>query len=198
MTAAAFREAGAQALAVDVEVGRFDPRARTAGVWFAAMDAERLGVREGWADLVVSFEALEHLPDPAGALAECTRAVRTGGWLFLSFGPLYLSPWGLHARRSIAFPYCQALFPREVLEHFARDRGREFIPPGFVNGWRPGQYRALWEGLDRRLEVVSLEVSRDESHVGLIERYPSCFRDKTDRFEDLIESSIHVLLRRIA
>ncbi|MBI4229874.1 MAG: methyltransferase domain-containing protein [Planctomycetes bacterium] len=197
MTAVAFREAGAQVFASDVEISRFDIRARESGVRLAAMDASRLGVRGGWADLVVSFEALEHVPDPGRALSECARAVRTGGLIFLSFGPLYLSPWGLHARRSIAFPYGQALFPIEVLETFARRCGREFIPPGFVNGWKPGRFRALWEGAPRSLEVISLEVSRDESHVDLIERYPSCFRDKTDRFEDLIETSIHVLLRRI-
>ncbi len=35
-------------------------------------------------DLVMHFDVLEHVPDPVGALRECHRIIRRGGWLLFS------------------------------------------------------------------------------------------------------------------
>ena len=68
-----------------------------------------LAYSENSFDLITSFNSFEHFPDPKGALAELVRVCKPGGKIYLDFGPLYPSPWGLHAW-SLRFPYPQFLF----------------------------------------------------------------------------------------
>src|SRR4051794_7033411 len=51
---------------------------------FHAPDAASMPVEDGWADVVVSFETLEHLEDHEAFLAEIDRVLRPGGLLVLS------------------------------------------------------------------------------------------------------------------
>ncbi len=53
---------------------------------FAVCDAARACLRDGWADVIVTFETIEHLADPAGFLGECKRLLRPGG-LFIGSTP---------------------------------------------------------------------------------------------------------------
>jgi malonyl-CoA O-methyltransferase len=55
---------------------------RHAGV--AAADAERLPIRDGSVDVVVSTSALQWLPSPDAALAEARRVLRPGGLLAIA------------------------------------------------------------------------------------------------------------------
>lgn len=46
--------------------------------------AERLPFEDGFADTVVSFQVMEHLPEPDFFLSECHRILRPGGQMFLT------------------------------------------------------------------------------------------------------------------
>ncbi len=59
------------------------------------MDAQRLPLRDGSVDTVISCETLEHLPNPKAALAEFARVLSPGGRLFLTT-PNYLGPTGAY------------------------------------------------------------------------------------------------------
>lgn len=49
-------------------------------------------------DVLLSFDALEHVRDPEGLLHRMTRFVAPGGIAALAFGPLFHSPYGDHMR----------------------------------------------------------------------------------------------------
>lgn len=51
---------------------------------FVKADAQRLPLPDGAVDVIVSFETLEHLPEPPRFLAEARRVLRADGWLILS------------------------------------------------------------------------------------------------------------------
>ncbi|MCS6826432.1 MAG: methyltransferase domain-containing protein [Caldilinea sp.] len=55
-----------------------------AQVLLAAADAQRLPYATGAFDLIVSFEAIYYLPQPAAFLSECHRLLASGGRLLLS------------------------------------------------------------------------------------------------------------------
>jgi SAM-dependent methyltransferase len=63
-------------------------------------DARALPFRDGSVDRVISVATLEHIPDPAAALAEIDRCLSPHGRAFL-FPAWYVRPWaskGLHVR----------------------------------------------------------------------------------------------------
>src|SRR5271165_3963440 len=66
-------------------------------------------------DLVMTYNAFEHVEDPRTALSELIRLCRSNGHIYIEFGPLYCSPLGLHAF-SFKMPYPQFLFSPEFVE----------------------------------------------------------------------------------
>ncbi len=58
-------------------------------------DGYWLPVRDGGADICLSSNVLEHVPDPRGLIDEMVRATRPGGLIYLSFTN-WLSPHGGH------------------------------------------------------------------------------------------------------
>ena len=72
-----------------VKAGRLAKEASIAG------DGYHLPVKSNAADLVLSSNVLEHVPDPEGLLDELVRVTRPGGLIYVSFTTWY-SPWGGH------------------------------------------------------------------------------------------------------
>jgi SAM-dependent methyltransferase len=58
-------------------------------------DGYWLPVRDGGADICLSSNVLEHVPDPLGLIEEMVRVTRPGGLVYLAFTN-WLSPWGGH------------------------------------------------------------------------------------------------------
>lgn len=71
------RSLGADVVGVGLDRRRFD-RAQAAPARLVEMDALRLAFADDSFDLVYSFHALEHIPDPAQALREMRRVAQPG------------------------------------------------------------------------------------------------------------------------
>jgi SAM-dependent methyltransferase len=196
MLSSAVAEKGAVATAVDLTTRLFDERARRRGVRLVQADAAELPLESGQFDLVFSFNAFEHFSQPDAAFREALRVVRPGGLIHLHFGPLYLSPFGLHVFHMLGVPYCHLLFPPAVLQEYVEAKGLGKIHFDSVNGWSVEGFRQLFgqhaSDVDRLLYREEPTVSGAE----LIARYPSCFRSKTDCFDNLVVGNIEALFRR--
>jgi hypothetical protein len=122
---------------------------------------------------------------------------KPGGAVYLLFGPLYRSSYGLHAMLSITVPFCQMLFERASLESYVDEHDLEPIPFETLNGWSLGRFRDLWR---RHAPSLAREMYREipSLHgIDLVAEHPSCFRSKTDDFEDLLVTNIEVRFRRL-
>jgi SAM-dependent methyltransferase len=89
-----FRARGANCYLLEVSQGELTSRGGTPPGAVIA-DGYWLPVRDGGADVCLSSNVLEHVPDPAGLIEEMVRATRPGGLIYLSFTN-WLSPWGGH------------------------------------------------------------------------------------------------------
>jgi ubiquinone/menaquinone biosynthesis C-methylase UbiE len=147
-------------------------------------------------DLIVSYNAFEHVTDPSRVLEEMTRVCKTSGHIVLDFGPLYASPFGLHAW-GLEIPWPQYLLTRQLLEVAIRDmvnpdlgKANDTLQP--TNGWLISQYRELWAA--GRLPVKCIRESEDYRFLDLVLEFPMAFRGRSLSFEDLITNSIEIVL----
>jgi SAM-dependent methyltransferase len=187
---------GIVAFGADRSTGGIDPRARAAGVRFLQTDASQLAFDSGSLDLVYSFAAFEHFADPGAAVDEAWRVLRPGGHLYLSFGPVYTSPFGLHAYRQIPVPYCHYLFSDAALRDYATSKGLPTAWP-YVNGVTVTEYRRIFAERASRFDRLYYH-EHPTGAVGaeFIIRYPSCFRARVPTFDELLVSAIEICLRK--
>jgi SAM-dependent methyltransferase len=196
MACAALQQMGKRTVGIDIRVEGIAPAAATSGARFAAMDAGRLGFPGDSFDFIFSYNSFEHFPEPDVVLHEAIRVLRPGGYIYLNFGPLWLSARGAHQFQVISVPYCECLFTKDTLTDFAAAEGIELMGFFWMNEWPLTRYRDLWAAVSDRLDRVAYYETFNADHVDLITRYPSCFRDKTDQFDDLLVSNIEVLFRK--
>jgi SAM-dependent methyltransferase len=150
-------------------------------------------------DLICSFNTFEHFSAPSRAFTEACRVTRAGGLLHFEFDPLYRSPWGLHAYRSLLMPYPQFLFSEDFLAQKLKETGiqdlgtrREELQP--LNKWTGEQFMRLWKM--GNCETVSLNRQLNEDHIDLIQAYPESFRGRGLSFGDVTWSGMSLWLKK--
>jgi len=176
--------------AIDLNSKLFEEKAIQEGVKLLEMDATQLQFEDESFDFIFSFNAFEHINDPEAALREMIRVCQSGGYIYLCFDPLYMSPLGLHAIPVITVPYCQFFWEAEILHDFA---GCNFP---YVNGWPLEKYRQLWNDYNHVLTQKRYNEAYNIHNLDLIMAYPSCFKSKTENFDNLIVSGIQVLFQK--
>lgn len=196
MVSYCLKTSGKDVSAVDFTETDVDQRALDAGIDFRIMNASKLQFPDERFDVLYSYNAFEHFTDPQKVLEEFIRVVKRNGYIYLNFGPLYYSPWGEHAYRSITIPYCQFLFPKDTLNAFAQKHDLHPIEAGYVNGLSSDDYRYLFTSFSSRLSVGKYVETVDYSHLKLIRKYPSCFKSKSGNFMDFVISGIEVLFKK--
>lgn len=188
---------GKDVTAIDKLSEGLDERAINEGIKFFQMDASDLQFEDESFDFVFSYDSFEHFSNPEKVLTEAIRVVKKGGYIFLSFGPLYYSPLGEHAYRSITVPYCQILFPKDMLNNFAEQNGLPRIDFNHVNRWSFDDYESLWTKYNKNLKILKYDKFYNLEYLDLIKKYPSCFKDKSLNFDNFIVSSIDILFKKI-
>ncbi len=149
-------------------------------------------------DFIFSFNAFEHIPDPALAFNEMLRILRPGGFIWLDFNPLYASPLGLHAF-SFNMPYPQFLFSDDLIQSKLKalglnDLGQKMEALQPLNRWRPQQFRELWHRTD--CNIIKYNEHIDFNHLNTVLQYPQCFRGRNLCLDDLTIAGMHVLLQK--
>jgi ubiquinone/menaquinone biosynthesis C-methylase UbiE len=195
MVSCALKNHGMAPTAVDIRSDGFDPRARAAGVRLLTMSASDLGFADESFDVVFSYDGFEHFLEPAASLVEMIRVTRPQGYIYLDFGPLYFSPLGAHIYRQVTVPYCHLLFPSDVLQRFATAKGLGPLEYD-VNGWSIQAYRNLWAGLTGKLRRIQYQEIPDTAHLDLVSAHPSCFKSKTQEFDDLVVAYVRGLFQK--
>lgn len=197
MVSYSMQKSGFNATATDIRDEGFEKAALCEGVKLFKMDASRLVFPDESFGLVFSFDAFEHFSNPEAVMQEALRVTQPGGLIYLEFGPLFFSPMGLHAYRSIPLPYCQLLFTHTQLTDYAEALGYGKIDYlESLNGRSLAQYRDLWKSCKSVADIIFCNEIHDYSALQLIRTYPSCFRSKTDDFANLTVSTLEILLRK--
>ena len=190
-----FKEQGVKrATAIDINDSLY-PEVKAAGVEFIKTSAEKMDtIPNANYDLIVSWSALEHIPDPEKVFNECLRILKPGGYIFLQFGPLYYSPWGYHHYSILKCPYLHILFPETLIHEYARKvKGEDysgFLP--WTNGKSIDYYQFLHKPLPYGYLLDQYESGYDIFSSRMIRKYPGIFRSKKIPFESFFVDWINI------
>ena len=124
-------------------------------VSFRDLDVVELEEREKF-DLVVSWETLEHLPDPERAFASMFRALRPGGTCFHEYNPFFAVDGG-HSLCCLDFPFGHALLSNEDFERYVRTF-RPVEAEAAIRFYRQSLNRMTLADLHRHVAVAGFEV----------------------------------------
>jgi SAM-dependent methyltransferase len=208
LAAMILQQEGFDVAANDV-VDILDPVARQEGMNFLEGDVCRgLSYPEAAFDLAFSVNSFEHFNDPTAALDEMLRVTRPGGLIYLTFDPLYYSPWGLHAARRLGFPYPQILFSEATIQRFVDEKADEIAetydptsdithigPP--LNHWTVEQYRQIFRQRRGALNIIFYNERTALDGLGMLTTHIGLFKANSQSFSSLIVSGINLLARKM-
>ncbi|MCB0178407.1 MAG: class I SAM-dependent methyltransferase [Anaerolineae bacterium] len=186
---------------IDIEDWRDDDVKRAKNISFNRIDPrEKYGRPANTTDLVISYNSFEHVADPTLALQEMIRITRPGGYIHLEFGPLYNSPWGLHAYRTYHAPYPQFLLDKPVLQQFVVKNGIYDLGAyrqnfQYINKWALDDYRRLVSALENRVRVIKFRPKIMTDELWVIFRYLKCFWGHNLSFDELVTASLTITLQ---
>lgn len=80
---------------------------------FIECDAMNILFRDGYFDLVTSFNAFEHIPDPSIALAEMIRVAAPDAVIYVSFDPIWTADTGSHFQHRVKEPWSHLIMSDE-------------------------------------------------------------------------------------
>ncbi len=192
------KEQGARSVAIDIDNSLFDKYASDRGVVYKTMDASNLEFKDATFDVIFSHNGFEHFSDPAAVYRECRRVLRPGGMMYFQFNPLYYSPFGFHAYKSIPVPYLHILFSENDILNFAlkNNRPEVNVNPLFLNRKPADYFRKLFSGEISGFENLHYAEEKNNYFVDFIRNYPSCFRKENVSFDDFVTSGIRIWTRR--
>lgn len=123
-------------------------------------------------DIVISHDSFEHFEFPEVVLGEMARTTRSGGKLFIKFGPPWRSPWGRHMSGTIrrdrpwvhlfvsenTVMHCYSVYHHlEEMKHFYHQL------PGGLNRMTLGRFKRIL----LQEEMIELENYVVQFHYGL-------------------------------
>ena len=194
MACRAMQLAGFETVLSDIEVVDLDPRVRESGVDLVVTDAGRLAFDDESFDAVFSYNAFEHLPDPAAAFSEILRVLRPGGVGLVAFAALGYSPHGAHMYNEIGVPYVNVLFDPDTIAAFRRERGLDrFVP--WINCWPIDRFREVFGGSPDRVETIAYEETRNLFHLDVVRRFLPQLR-RAPSWDALVVDSVRFVFRK--
>jgi len=125
---------------------------------FHAVDAMRLIYRNDLFDCIVSFNAFEHIPDPAQALTEIVRVVKPGGLIYISFDPIWTCDSGSHFHHRVGSPWLHLLeSDDEFADAILRNGGTQEEANEYrhaMNRRRLAYYREMFSRVAEQVEYL--------------------------------------------
>lgn len=125
---------------------------------FHTVDATRMPYCDALFDVVVSFNAFEHIPSPRHALLEALRVVKPGGLVYISFDPLWTSDSGSHFQHRVTEPWRHLLddddaFADAIVEAGGTaEEAAEYRSA--MNRKRLAEYREVFDSVRDRTEYL--------------------------------------------
>ncbi|QWP78545.1 class I SAM-dependent methyltransferase [Lysobacter sp. K5869] len=125
---------------------------------FHRADAMDLIYKDGLFDAIFSFDAFEHIPDPATALAEMLRVLKPGGTIYMKFDPMWTCDSGSHFQYRVPEPWQHLLVDDDAfVDALKRAGGSDGEAEEFryaMNRRRLADYRAAFDSVRSQAQFL--------------------------------------------
>lgn len=115
-------------------------------------------------DIIVSKDSFEHIVGLDRVVADMECRLKSGGRIYVGFGPLYNSPFGDHRRTGLPkLPWAHVVVPERQIVRRLRAQGRtdvNSIHDLGLNGLSLAQYQAIFRESGLRIARFGVNVSR--------------------------------------
>lgn len=196
MVSAELQLGGKDSTAIDIRDWLAD-EAKEAGVSHYVMDAHQMEFNDDLFDFIFTYDSFEHFSKPELVFKEAHRVLKKGGYMYLSFGNCYHSAKALHVSDIINIPYVHLLFDKETLNNYTKNNNLHSISYDFINNWTNNQFKELWGNYSGKFKMIKHQEFLNLNNLDIIIEYPSCFKSKTDDFNDLIVNDFKILFKKI-
>lgn len=152
-------------------------------------------------DFIISFNAFEHITDPEKSFHNLLSLCKKGGYIYLNFGPLYASSWGLHAYSSLYMPYPQYLFSHDFIMKKIHELNindlnlisKELQP---LNKCKASKFKDLWHDNKNLVNILYEDNYENKDNLNIIKEYPKSFTGRNLTYDDVVTDIIVVLLQK--
>lgn len=126
---------------------------------FNTTSATDLIYRDNYFDLIVSFNAFEHIPDPELSIREAARVLKPKGYIYISFDPIWTADTGSHFYHLIPYPWQHLLCSDLEYANLMRNNGasdleiQDFLYG--INRVRLPNYNYIFDNLARTLGLLT-------------------------------------------
>jgi ubiquinone/menaquinone biosynthesis C-methylase UbiE len=120
---------------------------------FIKMNAENMLFREDLFDFVFCLNAFEHISDPKKALSEIWRVLKTDGFAFIQFDPVYYCDTGGHMYDFVPEPWGHLMYSNEVYNSKLKNAG---APEAIISDFN--------HGLNRKTKDYFLNLFKETSN----------------------------------
>lgn len=93
---------------------------------------DRTPVDDESIDLLMCWDVFEHILEPEQVLGEWHRMLKPGGHAYVSFGPPWLHPHGVHLWECFPGPWTHVLFPEKTVVAARHYHKRDDLDPSVV------------------------------------------------------------------
>ena len=108
---------------------------------FITSSAMDLILRDNVADIGISINTFEHIPDPGAALNELLRCVKPGGYLYIQFDPIWTADTGSHFLNYVPEPWGHLVYSEaEFVARMRAAGAEEYEVASFTDGINKRRY----------------------------------------------------------
>lgn len=124
-------------------------------------------------DVVVSINSMEHYPDPKRAIEDMLAAVKPGGKILITFGPLWWAPRGSHTNYFCRIPWLQLWFSERAImivrSRYRQDGAMRFEDcQGGLNRMSVRKFERLIDGYDAAVRYVAVKRLQFLTHIPVL------------------------------